>query len=192
MKSLETIQKVAKFGKILSKIVFIFCFIGLIFTLIGAISVSMLDINSIINDESFTFIEAREKSISKGAIYDDLIIGSIALICEMYIAKKALNYFKFELEEGTPFTEESANKIKKLGITVIIAPIIATIISAIGHVIITKLMGNVGDVDINYDISLAMGLVFLFLSAVFRYGASLEKKETKKTSKAKKDKEPAK
>lgn len=180
MKSLETIQKVANFGKILSKIVFIFCFVGLIFTLIGAISVSMLDINSIINDGSFSFIKSNEEYISKGIIYDDLIISSIALICEMYIAKKALNYFEFELEEGTPFTEESANRIKKLGITVIIAPIIATIISAIAHVIITKLMGNAGDVDINYSISLAMGLFFLFLSAVFRYGASLEKKETKK------------
>lgn len=179
MKSLETIQKVSKFAKILSKIVFVFCTIGLIFIIIGAIGVSRLDVNSLINKDELSFVELPDFNLSRAAVYDALMIGAIGLLCEMYISKKSIDYFKFELEEGTPFTEESANRIKKLGINVIVAPIIATFISVIGHVLISKLTGDVGEVNIHYEISLTMGLVFLFLSAVFRYGSSLEKKTPK-------------
>ena len=159
--------------------------------MIGAVCVSTIDLSSIINKDAISFVDIPDLNMSKGAIYDALMVGAIGLLCEMYIAKKAVDYFTFELEEGTPFTEEGANKIKKLGINIIVAPIIATVISTICHVIISKLMDNVGDIDINYEISLTMGLVFLFLSAVFRYGASLEKKGTKKPRKTKKVEEPA-
>ena len=186
MKSLETIQKVSKFAKILSKIVFVFCTIGLILIIIGAIGVSMIDLNALIDSKILSIVDLPDYNFSKAAVYDALMIGAIGLICEMFVAKKSINYFKFELEEGTPFTEESADKIKKLGITVIVAPIIATIISIIGHVLIEKLIGNVGEIDVNYEISLTMGLIYLFLSAVFRYGASLSKKETKKSKKTEK------
>ncbi len=176
MKSLETIQKVSKFGKIFSKIVYVLCLVAVIILVISAVGVVLFG-DQIVNTQDIVlpFVEKTDINISKAFICDALMVAIVGLLSEMYIAKKANEYFKFELELGTPFTNESADKMKKLGLTVIIVPIIATIISVIAHIVISKLLGNSGDIDINYDISLTMGLVFLFLSAVFRYGASLNK-----------------
>lgn len=180
MKSLETIQKISKFGKIVSKIIFTLCFVALIIFFVAGLCVVTLPANIEITKDNLPFLETNNIKFSKNGVYDTLIVASIGVIAEMYIAKKAEKYFEFELQEGTPFTEESANKIRKLGIIIIVAPIIASLISFIIHIVIAKLFGDVGEIELNYDISLTMGLFFLFLSAVFRYGAHLKNNENEK------------
>ena len=179
MESLKTIQKVSKIGKVFSKVIFILCLVSLIVFVIGGLCVYLLPSNIEITKDSLPFLEESNINVSKNSVYDALIVASIGVITALIVAKKAEEYFEFELQEGTPFTEEGAKKIKKLGLTVIFAPIIASIVSLIIHIIIKALLGDVGEIEINYDVSITMGLVFLFLSAVFRYGAAL--KENNKT-----------
>lgn len=174
MESLKTIQKVSKFGKVFCKIIFILCLVSLIIFLIAGLCVYLLPNDIELNKNSLSFLEANNLNFSKNSAYDTLAIASIGVITAMFVLKKAEDYFTFELQEGTPFTEESAKKIKELGIIVILAPIVATVVSLIVHAIIQTIFGDVGEIEFNYDVSVTMGFVFLFLSAVFKYGASLK------------------
>ena len=199
MDSLQTIQKVAKFGKIFSKIVYVLCLISFIILLITSIGIWQLPNTITISGKNIPFIENLDNKnieLSKATIFDQLINSCILLIGELYLAYKALKYFEFELEEGTPFTFKGAEKMKNLGILVITVPIIAALIALIAHIIIKTMLNNVTEFDTNFNISLTMGLFFLFLSAVFRYGASLALRgkeeageKVKKTRKTKKEKE---
>ena len=200
MDSLNTIQKVAKFGKIVSKIVYVLCFVSFIILLITSLGIWELPNTISISGKDIPFIEGLDDTnvtLSKATIFDQLINSAILLIGELYLAYKALKYFEFELEEGTPFTFKSAEKMKNLGILVITVPIIASLVALIAHIIIQSMLNNVTEFNSNLDISLTMGLFFLFLSAVFRYGATLalkgkddkEEKTEKKAKRTKKVKE---
>ena len=181
MKSLETIQKVAKFCKIFSKIVYVFCIISLIFLIIGSVGVICMPDSVTINSKQFIlFDELKDTDIqfNKSTAFDELVVGIILILGELYLARKAIKYFEFELEERTPFTKKSADEIKNLGILSIAVPIIVSLVGLIAHIIIKAVMDNVTDFDINLNVSLSVGLFLLFLSAVFRYGASLTEAKT--------------
>lgn len=178
MESLKTIQKLSKLGKILSKIVYVFCLVGLILCIIGGLGLIFISESfELANIKIHGLIESNI-NFSKEIIYAALIIGIIELACEMYISKQAQKYFEYELEEGTPFTEEGANKIKRLGLIVIFIPLVASFVSALGFEIAKQTMNFTGKLDINFDISLTLGITFLILSAIFRYGSSLIKNKT--------------
>ena len=174
MESLKTIQKLSKLGKILSKIVYVFCLVGLILCIVGGLGLIFIpETFEIANIKIHGLIDSNF-NFSKEIIYAALIIGIIELACEMYISKQSQKYFEYELEEGTPFTEEGANKIKRLGLIVIFIPLVASFISALGFEIAKQAMNFTGKLDINFDISLTLGIAFLILSAIFKYGSSLK------------------
>ena len=196
MKSLETIQKVAKFGRTISKIIYTISLVCLIVLIIVGFafysipkniklsSKQIAAITGIDTSEEIANDDGKEISFSKekvaGRLYCQLAITCIVLISEMFIFKKAQHYFEFELKEGTPFTDNGAKKIKELGILVIAVPIVASVISSIIYLILRATLHDVGEFDIDFKISLSFGLFLLFLSAVFRYGASLKNKEEQK------------
>ena len=184
MKSLETIQKVAKFCKIFSKIAYVFCIISIIFLIIAGITALSMPNTITFNSKQLLIFDESENldvEFSRSTFFDQCVVAAIIVIGELYLAKKAIKYFEFELEEGTPFTNKSANEIKNLGILTIAVPIIVSLVALIAHIIIKAVMENVADFEANIDISLSLGLFLLFLSAVFRYGASLTEAKSENT-----------
>ena len=81
-------------------------------------------------------------------------------------------YFKTEQADSTPFTENGANLLRKLGIRCIWMPIVAVVIASV----ITVCLGAERSGDISNFPSLVTGIVLILSSLIFRYGAELEQR----------------
>lgn len=84
----------------------------------------------------------------------------------------AYRYFKTEQAEGTPFTENDANLLKRLGIRCIYMPIVAVVIASV----IAVCLGAEEPMDVSNLPSVATGIVLILASLIFRYGAELEQR----------------
>ena len=185
MKSLKTIQTLSKIGKILSKIAFIFSVIGFGGCIVGLVSISF-DNGSVAKWGGVTI-----HGILDG--FDEYNIKSIAavlfgwmIVCagEAVLAKFAEVYFKNELKAGTPFTAAGAKEMQRLGILTIAIPIGCAVVSTIAEGIIAGFMNvkNAAFTDMyfNNGASIALGVMFIFIALICRYGAELvERKENK-------------
>lgn len=167
MNNLEKIQKTMKVFQIITKIVIVFSFVALAFTLVVG-SVSLMA-------NKLPFGELLQRLfIETGRTVDNREIG-IALICESVVlifgAIEAIcvcRYFNLELSEGTPFTETGARSITKLGILFIAVDVLLAAFFSVMEkfVFVSERMDNFGGI--------ISGLILIFLAMVVRYGAELE------------------
>ena len=170
MKSLNTIQKIANVLKILTYIAFILCIIGAVGLVAGGItlfSVPFLPENIV------------ELIISESGVENMTTIAVSMIIQSDYIALMTIptfltyRYLKNELQDGTPFTHRGSKEILKVGIIRCVLPLAAYVVCEI----IGAIAGVKNEFSNEFDITI--GLVMIFLSFVFSYGADLveEKKE---------------
>ena len=96
----------------------------------------------------------------------------VYLTADAILLAFAGRYFKAEQAEGTPFTENGANLIRKLGICCIWMPIVAIVIASV----ITVCLGVEQSGDVSNLPSLITGVVLILASLIFRYGAELEER----------------
>lgn len=182
MKTLNTIQKLFKAGKILSKIAFIFSLIGIIGGFVGILCL-YIDNGNLIKIGNITL---HGMFINK---YDYRIESIIALLCywiiicfgEVILAKLSYIYFDNELKENTPFSFLVAKQMFNLGILIIIVPIISTVMGNVVEQLILSL-NNVEEIKnttyfFNNEISFALGIMFIFISLLCRYGAEIIEKK---------------
>ncbi len=175
MKTLNTIQKLSKLGKVLSKIMFIFCVIGFCGCIVGILSMALgaptLKIGGI-TLESILDIKAE---VSIGAVYAAMAAGMILCAGEAVLAKFAEHYFKRELADGSPFTFAGAKEMQRLGILTICIPIGAQIIAEIVLAVMELTMRIATPMRPDNAGSVALGVMFLFMSLICRYGAEMQK-----------------
>ncbi len=170
MKKLETIQKLAKVGKVLSKIAFVFSIVGLVCSLIGLLGVMFLQDVMINNSEFADFMQTNGKTL--GDLYAEITIAIVSCSVEIYVAYEAEKYFKMELEEKTPFTENSSKGILRLGVIVLISGIATALLSAIIALIFAKTMGM--SYEYSADVNgIGLGIAFLITSVIFGYGSQV-------------------
>lgn len=173
-KALNTIQILAKIGKIISKIIFICCIVGASLCAVGIISVAVgADGVLKIGGVSIHGLVEYEAGMTTAQMIGAMVAVMISLIAEAVLAKLAENYFKHELDAGTPFTFEGAKEIMRLGILAIALPIGAEIIAAIVYGIIDTFVPVLWDIDISIGDSISVGVMFIVASVIFRYGAEL-------------------
>ncbi|MCQ2472431.1 MAG: hypothetical protein MJ147_10400 [Clostridia bacterium] len=173
-KSLKIIQTLAKLGRILSKIVFIFCIVSVIICAV-AIVTFVLDGQELIQLDGITIhgLIENEENLSKGTILGEMAVGFFMLAGNIIIAKFAEKYFENELKDGTPFTERGANEMRRLGIITICVSAGTAILASIAFAVIKAMIPDTVVPDVNGFISLGTGLALLALSVVFRYGSTL-------------------
>lgn len=94
----------------------------------------------------------------------------ILLVTDAILLAFAGRYLKTEQAEGTPFTENGANLIRRLGIRCIWMPIVAIVIVSV----ITVCLGVGRGGDISNLPSVVTGIVLILASLIFRYGAELQ------------------
>lgn len=177
-KSLATIQKLANLGKILSKIVMIFSIIGVVGCILGIVCMALLDFDTIkIGDLTIHGLIEEKAGTSTGTIYTSMAVGMILCMGEVVLCKYAKRYFINELDAGTPFTFEGARELKKLGILNIWLPIATIIVADITYNIMNECMKDVADMNIDDYSSIGIGIAFLVLSLICKYGAELQEKE---------------
>lgn len=169
MKSLTTIQKTFHVFKILAKVAAILsfvwaglCALGLLCgtvwysggTVIGADQAAMFSVTS--TGGLFQMI---------GVLLADLVFALTDGLLFLF----AFRYFRQEQTDGTPFTRQGAEQIKRLGIRTIVMPLVAVILAAVFYQIF-----GVQEPDSWSNLSsISMGIVLILASLVFRYGADL-------------------
>ena len=173
-KTLRTIQKVAKLGKVLSTIVFVLCIVAAVLCIAGAVCWEMFGNFElkILGGITISNMVTSETGIVGGGIYTACATGFVLILGEVILAKMAQKYFKRELQAGTPFTLEGAKELKALGIKTIVVPLIAYIAAAIVHWVMVRFlqMGG-GEFETEITINLGLGIMFIVGSLLCKLGA---------------------
>ncbi|MGN0169469.1 MAG: hypothetical protein ACI39H_01750 [Lachnospiraceae bacterium] len=179
MKSLQTIQKTFRVFQILAKIAFVFSIVGAAICAVGALcAVTWYNggqVFSLFGQPMNAFVEAGDLQQAYAVLFTDMVY----LTTDAVLLGFAGQYFKTEQAEGTPFTENGANSIKKLGIRCVWMPIVAIVIASV----ITTCLGAEGVEDVSNLSSVVTGIVLILASLIFRYGAELEEKDIAETEK---------
>ena len=172
MEQLQKIQKTFHIFHILAKIAYVFSIVGAVFCAVGALCalcyLSGGQVFSLFGEPVTIFSTTR----SMGETLAVLLAEFIMLTAEAILLCFACKYLKAEQAAGTPFTETGADMLKKLGIRCIWLPIVAIVVAS---VIGVGFGAENLDIDSNLP-SLALGIVLLLASMIFRYGAALEEK----------------
>lgn len=171
MKALQTIQKTFRVFHVLAKIALIFSIVGAALCAVGTLCVvsGLTDVSGLtVFGQSFISFGTTDINYALAALLSDMVI----LIGGSILLGFTCRYLALEQAEGTPFTGNGANTVRKLGIRYIYIPIVTAVIAT---VIITAF-----DVSYEGNISnlpeLTGGIVLIVASVIFRYGAELEEK----------------
>lgn len=173
-KSLKTIQNLFKAGSIISKVFQIIYIIGLCICVLTGFTLYLgimepVKLNGITIYGLVTSIDSQ----TFGDAFFVCVKGAIACLGSAILSGIAYSTCKNELLSSNPFTFEGADELKKLGISYIVIPFVTNILLAAVHAV-SITMFNANDINIfNLDVSLGMGIAFVILSVVCRYGAEV-------------------
>lgn len=176
MKTLHTIQTLSKIGKVFSKIVSICCIVGFCGCAVGMIAMLVGAETIQLGGITLQGILETEAGISVGTIWAATVVGMILCIGEFFVSRMAYRYFDNELKAGTPFTVEGAKELLHLGISTIWIPLVSMILAQVVQGTFSQLMKDVEKLSLEDFDSVAMGVVFLIVSLLCRYGAELKDK----------------
>lgn len=187
-KTLNSIQKISKIGKVISIIVLVCAIIGMVCCAIAAtvlitmgnVIIETPEIREMFeNAMNETDLSAKEFAMELNRIAAIVIVGFISCLAEVILSNGAVKYFKFELAEGTPFTFAGAKKLKKLGILNIVLSVVCAIIATFVVEIVfnrSVLFGS-DSVNINYYSSIGVGIMMLIFALIFKHGAEIVEKQ---------------
>ena len=180
MKSLQTIQKTFRVFQTLSKIAMVLSFVwaGLVALglLCGVVWYSGGTVVGASQETLYSLTVTGGLSEMIGVLLVDFILALTDGILPVF----ALRYFKLEQADGTPFTQQGADRVLHLGILTIVLPLVAAILSALVCEFMTLPQDAVRDWG-NLN-SLTMGIVLILASLIFRYGAELETQKQEESS----------
>lgn len=170
MKSQQTIQKTFRVFQVLTKIAFVCSVVGASVCAVGALCAVTWytggTVFSLFGEPVTIFASGEGLDRMLAVLLSDLIL----LVTDTILLAFAGRYFKTEQAEGTPFTENGANLMKKLGIRCIWMPIVAIVMASV----ITVCLGVEQSGDISNLPSVVTGIVLILASLIFRYGADLQ------------------
>lgn len=171
MKSLKITQTIFKIAKIAAEIAFVCCIVGFCFCGIGIICYALGAEAIKIGGVTLKPFLQTEAAATDGYVYLSMIAGMVFTSTEAFLAKYALGYLKGEIADGTPFTFNGARELFKHGIITIVVSVIEVVLVGIAKRVVVKTIGDVGDFAFSGATTVGTGILFLFLSAVFKCGA---------------------
>lgn len=173
MKTLNTIQTLAKIGKILSKIIFIFCIVGFCGCLAGILGLAFGGETFKLGGVTIRGIVEKNAKLNLPTMYAAMAVGMAFCVAEAVVSKLAETYFKHELSEGTPFTQRGAKELMRLGILTIAIPLGTVIVCAICVGVAENLVPGLEKLPIGEYSSVGLGVMMIVLALFCRYGAEL-------------------
>lgn len=178
MKSLNTIQTLSKIGRILSRIAFILAVVGFCGCIAGVLSLS-LGAGNLIKLGGVTLHGLIPEEYGYNIKSIVAVLSGWVIVCagEAFVARFAESYFRNELKVGTPFTLAGAKELMRLGILTLAVPTGCSVVGSIVEGIVIGFMKTERDstFDMHFDngSSIALGVMFLVISLLCRYGAEL-------------------
>lgn len=180
MKTLNVIQRLSKIGKVLSKIIYICCIIGFCGCAVGAVALLVGAETVKLGGVTLHSILEKEADISLGSVWAAIAVGAILCIGEFFVSRMAYSYFENELNAGTPFTFEGAKELMHLGISVIWIPIATAVLAQITQSVIAQCTENVEKLSLDGFDSVTIGIMFIIISVICKYGAELNERSLEK------------
>lgn len=176
MKTLKTIQTLSKIGKIICKIIFIFCIVGFAGCIAGIISLACIPEGLKLGGTTIKGLIETSPKANLGTYYTAMAAGAVICAGEAVLCKIAERYFKHELEAGTPFTFEGAKELMRLGICTICIPLATVIVSGIIYGIMSSFFSGVNELNLGNSVSIGLGIMFIITSLLCRHGAEVSQK----------------
>lgn len=173
MKTLTIIQKLSKIGRILSRILFIFCILGFCGSIVGIASMALGAPTLKIGGITLKSILQIEAGVTAGRLYAAMVAGMILCAGEAVLAKFAEHYFRRELADGTPFDFGGARELMRLGILTICIPIGTQVLAEIVCAVMEQTLYGAAPFQPDHSSSVALGVMFIVMSLGCRYGAEL-------------------
>ena len=172
MKTLQTIQKTFRVFQNLTKIAMILSFVWAGLALLGMLCGAVWYGGGTVVGVGQAQLYSLTKTGGLIQMIAVLLTDAILALTDGTLLAFALAYFKAEQADGTPFTETGADMLKRLGIRCIWLPIVAVTVACIICVCFNaEDAGNYSNLP-----SVAIGIVVILASMIFRYGAVLETK----------------
>ena len=180
MKTLETVQKLAKLGKFLSKLAYIISMIGAIGSLVGIVLLATMGKDAIVvSGDTLKEMGEEIENLSMPMLYASCGVALAFSAAEAVIARLAVNYFTHELEDGTPFTQRGAKELMRLGIIDIAVSFGVSLVSGIAVSVMAQKYSELEQLD-NNGMSFSVGIAMIVVALLCRLGAELT--EGKNTS----------
>lgn len=172
MKSLLTIQKTFRVFQILTKIFMILSFVWAGLAGLGLLCGVVWYSGGRVVGGSREMMQLLMHTDSLKQMLGVLLSDIVFALTDGTLLVFAYRYFKKEQADGTPFTQSGAEQIKRLGIRSIVLPLVATILSAVFYAVfdVPQAIGT----DSGNLSGIAIGIVLILASLIFRYGAELE------------------
>lgn len=177
MKSLQTIQKLSKLGRVLCRIAFIVCVVSFCFCAAGIVSLALGAGTLSFGGVTLIGIIETKAELNVGTLYASMAEAMIICAGETVLAKFAEHYFAGELEDGTPFDVKRADELRRLGILTICIPLGTQIVAEIVHEALAHIWIGVETMKLDNAGSVMLGVMFIVLSVIFRYGAECSENE---------------
>lgn len=172
MKTLQTIQKAMNVFRIIAKVASVFCIVSAVISGVGALcAVTQYNGGQVLwlLGEPFDLFADGTDLLQK---YVYLLSVTFMLISEAILLGLVRGYLKSEQADGTPFTENGADRLKRLGIRFIWIPAVTIAVSeAVAVLQGVEITGPVSNLE-----SVLIGIILIFVSVISRYGAELENK----------------
>lgn len=171
------IQKLAKLGKVLSRIAFVFAVVGVCGCVAGLLSLSFGN-GGVVKLGGVTLhgLISADYGYNIKSIAATLSGWLVVCAGEAVLAWFAVRYFRNELAAGTPFTLAGAKELLRLGVLTMALPVGCAVA---GRIVEGIVAGSLSvepaalALDLGNEASLALGLMFVLGSLFCRYGAEL-------------------
>lgn len=163
-KTLNTIQTIVKVARIIAKIVFVLCIVGVVGS---AVALGVIIAAGGIIEE---YAELIPFTGNVGDLYYACIIACISCVAEAILARFAIKYFDHELSAGTPFTFDGSKELFKLGIINIAVAIGIGVLQGFVYVILWLFFPELEGTT-EYNVSIGTGIAMMLFSLIFKYGA---------------------
>ena len=178
--AITTIQKLAKAGKIISRIIFILSIVAtclIVFALVFYLVIG--DRSLIVNGLPLEGLILQEtgQMIPRPILITALCLAAFACIAEVILSQMAASYFRRELADGTPFTFRGARELKRLGLWAIFLPLGVGLISAVILSVVAAQTTGIDSVNVRFSIessSIGTGIFLLVVSVFCRHGAETQ------------------
>lgn len=172
-KNLLVIQKCVRIFRVFVRVGMILSIAGSVFGL--AATVLWVRWNNASAD-GVTQLDRLMRLVQQGDYYQTLaalIADTIACAFFAVLLSVALSYLTRELSDGTPFVDDTAIRLRRLGVLTIVLPIVSIVLQMIPYTVFDlsapDRLDNAG--------SVMLGVVLILASVVFRYGAELPRSQ---------------
>ena len=169
---LQSIQKTFRVFYTLVRIAKTLCIVGAALCAVGALCITVASHGGQVFGLFGEPINVFAGTPDPTRMNAELWAAFIQLVAKTILLALAERYFKMEQADGTPFTEQGADRLKRLGIHCIWISIVAAVLAAI----VATLQGAADAGAIDNSTEVITGIVLILASMIFRYGAQLEQK----------------